>query len=196
MLPWWPSLRPLNWYLLILWSHYNSFEDQATGGNCQMSCSDLTRMRGYQDSSSGISHQLACLINAACIWVMLVWWGYGPVFVGYYLFSLLFDFNSLRPSDTFMLQWTGSTLAQLTACHLYGTKPPSVLTLLTTGPVVIKFTTIWMKIQTFSVKKIHLKMSAKWQPDCSGLNVLMICWDGECTMFLWKYLPPMCKIGN
>ena len=35
------------------------------------------------------------------------------------------------------------------------------------------FSEIWIKIQTFSFSKMHLKMfSAKCQPFCSGLNVL------------------------
>ena len=46
---------------------------------------------------------------------------------------------------------------------------------------------IFSKIHTFSFKKMHLKMSAKWQQFCLGLNVLtkpLICVAG--TMFqMW-----------
>ena len=40
-------------------------------------------------------------------------------------------------------------------------------------PLAIKFNEILIGNQTFSLKKIHLKMSsAKWRPFCLGLNVL------------------------
>ena len=41
------------------------------------------------------------------------------------------------------------------------------------GPLGINFNEILIGIQTFSFKKIHLKMSSgKWRPFCLGLNVL------------------------
>ena len=41
------------------------------------------------------------------------------------------------------------------------------------GPLGTNFSEILIKIQTFSFKKMHLKMSsAKWRPFCLGLNVL------------------------
>ena len=41
------------------------------------------------------------------------------------------------------------------------------------GPLGTKFSEILIEIQTFSIKKIHLKMSSgKWRPFCLGLNVL------------------------
>ena len=41
------------------------------------------------------------------------------------------------------------------------------------APLGINFNEILIGIQTFSFKKIHLKMpSAKWHPFCLGLNVL------------------------
>ena len=43
------------------------------------------------------------------------------------------------------------------------------------GPLGTNFIEILIGIQTFSFKKMHLKMSsAKWRPFCLGLNVLMI----------------------
>ena len=36
----------------------------------------------------------------------------------------------------------------------------------------IKFSEILSEIHTFSFKKMHLKMSAKWRSFCVGLNVL------------------------
>ena len=42
------------------------------------------------------------------------------------------------------------------------------------------FSEISIKSHTFSIKKIHLKMSSgKWRPFCLGLNVLILwCWRG------------------
>ena len=46
--------------------------------------------------------------------------------------------------------------------------------ILLTGPWGTNFNEILIGIQTFSFKKIHLKMSsAKWRPFCLGLNVLI-----------------------
>ena len=39
-------------------------------------------------------------------------------------------------------------------------------------PWGINFSEIVLGIQTFSFKKMHLKMSAEWRPFCLGLNVL------------------------
>ena len=42
------------------------------------------------------------------------------------------------------------------------------------GPLGTNFSEILIKMHTFSFKKIHLKLSsAKWQPFCLGLNVLI-----------------------
>ena len=44
------------------------------------------------------------------------------------------------------------------------------------GPLGTNFNEILISIQTFSFKKMHLKMSsAKWRPFCLGLNVLNAC---------------------
>ena len=46
------------------------------------------------------------------------------------------------------------------------------------GPLGTNFSEILIGIQTFSLKKIHLKMSfAKCRPFCLGLNVLKCRWD-------------------
>ena len=45
------------------------------------------------------------------------------------------------------------------------------------GPVGTNFSEMLIEINTFSFKKIHLKMSSgKWRPFCLGLNVLNIQW--------------------
>ena len=61
--------------------------------------------------------------------------------------------------------------------------------ILSTGPLGTKFSEILIAIQTFSVRKMHLKMlSAKWQPSCLGLNVLM--WKSLIQYGQWW---PNCK---
>ena len=41
------------------------------------------------------------------------------------------------------------------------------------GPLGTNFSEILIRIETFSFKKMHLKMaSAKWRPFCLGLNLL------------------------
>ena len=41
------------------------------------------------------------------------------------------------------------------------------------GPLETNFSEIWIAIETFSLRKMHLKMaSGKWRPFCLGLNVL------------------------
>ena len=41
------------------------------------------------------------------------------------------------------------------------------------GPLGTNFSEIWIEIDTFTFKKMHLKMSSgKWRPFCLGLNVL------------------------
>ena len=48
------------------------------------------------------------------------------------------------------------------------------------GPLGTNFSEIVVGIQTFSFKKIHLKMSsAKWRPFCLGLNVLSCVYTGR-----------------
>ena len=39
------------------------------------------------------------------------------------------------------------------------------------GPLGTNFSEFLIGIQTFSFKKMHLKMSSKWRPFCFGLNV-------------------------
>ena len=44
--------------------------------------------------------------------------------------------------------------------------------LLSIGPLESNFSEIWIKIHNFSFMKMHLNMSAKWRPFCSGGNEL------------------------
>ena len=56
------------------------------------------------------------------------------------------------------------------------------------GPLGTKFNEILIRIQTFSLKKLHLKTSsAKWRPSCLGLNVLrkMLSFQMGSTCWIW-----------
>ena len=64
-----------------------------------------------------------------------------------------------------MRQWTGLALVQIIACHMSGAKASSDLLLI--GPLETSFNEIRIKIQRFSLIKMHLEMSsAKWRPFC------------------------------
>ena len=71
-------------------------------------------------------------------------------------------------------------------------------------PLGTYFSEILTGIQTFSFKKMHLKMSStKWRPFCLGLNVLtnddqdvwlhMISWDRQ-GLIWWYLLPRMTEV--
>ena len=61
--------------------------------------------------------------------------------------------NSLSPVWRQAIMWTNAAILSIRPKGTY-------------------FNEIFFKIQTFSIKKIPLKMSAKWQPFCPGLNVI------------------------
>ena len=70
-----------------------------------------------------------------------------------------------------------------------GQKPVLSLSLDLIRTVGTHFREIWIKIQSISLKKLHSKMlSAKWQPFCSGPNMLKWCinslWLGDT---IWQY---------
>ena len=49
---------------------------------------------------------------------------------------------------------------------------------LSMAPLRTYFSEHLIKVQPFSLKKMHVKMSsAKWRPSCFGLNVLLTSWD-------------------
>ena len=86
----------------------------------------------------------------------------------------------LTHCDLQMAIWhhrTRPTLVNVMAFHLLSTKqskPSPKPMLLYWKSLGTNLREIWIKIETFSFKKIHWKMSpAKWQSFCSGLNILM-----------------------
>ena len=81
-------------------------------------------------------------------------------------------FNSSPPSDAYMRQWAGSTLVQVMAYWLVGSKPlpEPTLPFSQLDPKGTNFSEIKIKIQNFSFMEMCLlKMSsAKWRPFCPG----------------------------
>ena len=84
------------------------------------------------------------------------------------------SFNSLRPSDAYIC------IDKLTIIDSdNGLSPGQHQVIIWTdagilliGPLGTNFNEILIGIETFSFKKMHLKMSsAKWRPLCLGLNV-------------------------
>ena len=67
----------------------------------------------------------------------------------------------------------------------------TIARILLIGPLGTNFNEILISIQTFSFKKMHLKMSsAKWRPFCLGLNVLI--YGGQSKMtesFTYNFQP-------
>ena len=56
------------------------------------------------------------------------------------------------------------------------------------GPLGSNFSEILIEIDTFSFKKMHLKLSfAKWRPFCLGLNVLSIRCPTSWWFYSWAY---------
>ena len=55
---------------------------------------------------------------------------------------------------------------------------------LSIGPLGMNFSEIVIEIDTFSFKKLCLKMSAKWWPSCLGLNVLKEWWIPNAFLIL------------
>ena len=78
-------------------------------------------------------------------------------------------------------------------CRLVGTKTLSepMLVFLSIGMSETNFSVILIEIQTFSLKKMHLKMSSgKWWPFCLDLNVLRVkktCYENA-MWFPWCFL--------
>ena len=53
------------------------------------------------------------------------------------------------------------------------------------GPLGINLSEIFIKIYTFSFKRMHLKMlSGNWRPFCIGVNVLIMCELGDHCCYL------------
>ena len=77
--------------------------------------------------------------------------------------------NGLSPGRWQAIIWTGAGILLI-------------------GPLGINFNEILIRIQTFSIKKMLLKMlSSKWHPFCLGLSVLNIFILNTKTMYVSKF---------
>ena len=75
--------------------------------------------------------------------------------------------NASLPTSPYMHQWIMSALVRIMACRLFSTKPlfKTSAGLLSIGPLRRNLSEILIKIQNFSLMKMHLKISsAKWWP--------------------------------
>ena len=79
------------------------------------------------------------------------------------LTNIIYLINSSPPSATYMRQWIGSALVQIMAC-LSSIRCQAIIWtnagLLAIGSLGTNFSEILIKIQNFSFKKMHLKMSS------------------------------------
>ena len=102
-----------------------------------------------------------CLRYQSLIWVwkLLTHWGrVTHICVGN--LAIIGSDNGLSPGRSQAIIWTDAGILLI-------------------GPLGTNFSEIWIGIQTFSLKKIHLKMSsAKWCLLCLGLNVLIQDYSG------------------
>ena len=71
--------------------------------------------------------------------------------------------NSSTYGAAYMRPWIWSVLLPVMACRLFGAKPlPEAI-----GPLGTNSNAIWIKIQNFSFRNIHLEMSSlRWQTLC------------------------------
>ena len=74
----------------------------------------------YHDSS-GLNSPVSTLMRRG----LMLYINAGSLTQGSQWPTLLRTFNTLRPSDAYMRRWTGSSLVQIMACRLFGTKPLS-----------------------------------------------------------------------
>ena len=94
-------------------------------------------------------------------WFLLTHWGrVMHICVG--KLTIIGSDNGLSPGRRQAIIWTNAGISLI-------------------GPLATNFNEILIGIQTFSFKKMHLKvLSAKWRPCCLGLNVL----TNDHTLFL------------
>ena len=91
------------------------------------------------------------LVNSSAVVKTLTHWGR----VTHICVSIIGSDNGLWPGRRRAIIWTNAGILLI-------------------WPLGTHFSEISIDIQTFSFKKIHLKMSGKWRPFCLGLNVLTV----------------------
>ena len=82
--------------------------------------------------------------------------------------TIIGSYNGLSPSQRQAIIWTNAGILSI-------------------GPLGMDFSEILMEIDTFSFKKMRLKiLSAKWRPSCLGLNVLSLQNTPHTTAYILK----------
>ena len=100
------------------------------------------------DCHWGMMHGLL----AACHWLALTHWSW-VMHICISNLTFIGSDNGLSPGRHQAIIWTNAGILWI-------------------GPLGINFSENWIRIQTFSFQKMHLKMlSVKWCPFCLGLNV-------------------------
>ena len=109
-----------------------------------------------------------CQIPALC----LTHWGW-VMYICVIKLTIIGSDNGLLPGRCQAIIWTNAGVLLI-------------------GPLGINFSEISSRIDIFSFKKMHLKLSsAKWQPFGLGLNVLMyiITWLCDILALVWHFGP-------
>ena len=118
--------------------------------------------------STDVKLKYACNMNHMCLFNILTHWGrVTHICVGN--LTIIGSDNGLSPYRRQAIIWTNAGILLI-------------------GPLRTKFSEILIGIQTFSFKKMHLKVSsAKWRSCCLGLNVLRFLQNGRlCAHFIFK----------
>ena len=117
------------------------------------------------------------------VWRLCLWWN---IAAPKYRFIYIKQSNSQSNSQKTLIHWgrvTHICIGNLTIIGSdYGLSPGRRQAIIWTndgillnGPLGTNFSEILIEINTFSFKKMPLKMSSgKWQPFCFSLNVLML----------------------
>ena len=105
------------------------------------------------------------------IYSTLVYWQTTHLIRIWYIY-IIKHINTLGPNDVYRPRQPRTSFVQIMAVQ----RQAIIWTnagILSIGPLATNFHEISIKIYTFSFKKMHLKLSAKWQPFCFSLNVLI-----------------------
>ena len=111
------------------------------------------RFQKYQPQAASQSHNRTSSIYNNLSSKLLTHWGW-VTHICVVKLTIIDSDNGLSPGRRQAIIWTNAEILLI-------------------GPLGTNFSEILIGIQTFSFKKMHLKISsAKWRPFCLGLNVL------------------------
>ena len=141
--------------------------DWILGNKFQWNYNPNSNILIQQNALQDVASEMA----AICIrLIVLTHWGRGTHICVVKL-SIIGSDNGLSPGRRQALIWTNAAILLI-------------------GPLGTNFSEILIGIQTFSFKKMHLKMSsAKWRPFCLGLNVLtgIFFWENHVySQIMWR----------